>query len=49
MLTFCSGKEWKERQIQMISNKIFNRVKSDTGKTNLTFEELYIAVLLVYK
>ncbi|KAL0397471.1 UNVERIFIED_CONTAM: hypothetical protein Scaly_0195500 [Sesamum calycinum] len=48
ILEKVQGKEWKERQIQMISNKIFNRVKSDTGRTNLTFEELYIAVLLVY-
>ncbi|KAI3444888.1 hypothetical protein Pfo_001553 [Paulownia fortunei] len=42
------GKEWKERQIRLITDKVFDRVKNDTGRANLTFEELYIAVLLVY-
>lgn len=44
-----AGKEWRERQIRLISDKAFERVKKDTGKVTLTFEELYIAVLLVYK
>ncbi|KAL8495833.1 hypothetical protein ACS0TY_019807 [Phlomoides rotata] len=43
-----AGKEWKERQIRLISDKVFERVKRDTGKATLTFEELYIAVLLVF-
>ncbi|GFP88573.1 hypothetical protein PHJA_001001000 [Phtheirospermum japonicum] len=43
-----AGKDWKERQIKLISDKVFDRVKNDSGRGNLTFEELYIAVLLVY-
>ncbi|PIN10363.1 hypothetical protein CDL12_17053 [Handroanthus impetiginosus] len=42
------GKEWKERQIRKITDKVFDRVKNDTGRASLTFEELYIAVLLVF-
>ncbi|KAG8391395.1 hypothetical protein BUALT_Bualt01G0183200 [Buddleja alternifolia] len=42
------GKDWKEKQIRKISNKVFDRVKGDAGRPNLTFEELYIGVLLVY-
>ncbi|KAF6146240.1 hypothetical protein GIB67_011712 [Kingdonia uniflora] len=42
------GKEWKCRQLKKISNKVFDRLKDLSGKANLTFEELYIAVLLVY-
>ncbi|KAL3815190.1 hypothetical protein ACJIZ3_016458 [Penstemon smallii] len=42
------GKEWKEKQIRLIADKVFDRVKNDTGRTNLTFEELYIAVLLIF-
>ncbi|XP_051146138.1 uncharacterized protein LOC127261780 [Andrographis paniculata] len=48
ILETFKGKEWKERQIQVISDRVFDRVKSDTDSANLTFEELYIAVLLVY-
>ncbi|KAL6493923.1 hypothetical protein OROGR_031832 [Orobanche gracilis] len=32
----------------MITDRVFDRVKNDTGRGNLTFEELYIAILLVY-
>ncbi|KAL8495834.1 hypothetical protein ACS0TY_019807 [Phlomoides rotata] len=48
ILEKIQGKEWKERQIRLISDKVFERVKRDTGKATLTFEELYIAVLLVF-
>ncbi|KAL1562020.1 hypothetical protein AAHA92_04645 [Salvia divinorum] len=41
------AKEWKDKQIRDISNKVFDRVNNDDG-SNLTFEELYIGVLLVY-
>lgn len=47
-LESLAGKDWKERQIRNISNKVFDRVKNDEG-TTLTFEEIYIGVLLVYK
>lgn len=44
-----AGKDWKERQIRSITDKVFDRVKNVSGKATLSFEELYIAVLLVYK
>ncbi|KAK6119287.1 hypothetical protein DH2020_046975 [Rehmannia glutinosa] len=49
ILDKIQGKEWKERQIRKITDKAFDRVKNDSaGRANLTFEELYIAVLLVF-
>ncbi|CAK9144825.1 unnamed protein product [Ilex paraguariensis] len=42
------GKEWKQRQIRKITDKVFDRFKNETERVNLTFEDLYIAVLLVY-
>ncbi|XP_042496249.1 uncharacterized protein LOC122075326 [Macadamia integrifolia] len=42
------GKQWKERQIKKITNRVFDHFKDTDGKVNLTFEDLYIAILLVY-
>ncbi|XP_052194798.1 uncharacterized protein LOC127802808 [Diospyros lotus] len=42
------GKEWRRKQMRKIINNAFDRVKNDTGRANLTFEDLYISVLLVY-
>ncbi|KAJ8771328.1 hypothetical protein K2173_026505 [Erythroxylum novogranatense] len=42
------GKQWRERQIRLITDKVYNRIKNQSGRANLTFEDLYIAVLLVY-
>ncbi|XP_021895393.1 uncharacterized protein LOC110812829 [Carica papaya] len=42
------GKQWREKQIRNITDKVFDRVKNQTGRAALTFEDLYIAVLLVY-
>ncbi|XP_073270606.1 uncharacterized protein [Primulina huaijiensis] len=43
------GEDWKERQIRGITDRVFDRVNDhDTDRASLTFEELYIAVLLVY-
>ncbi|CAH8256862.1 unnamed protein product [Arabidopsis lyrata] len=42
------GKEWRHKQVQAICDRVFDRFKIQTGRANLTFEELYIAVLLVY-
>ncbi|PKU62498.1 uncharacterized protein LOC110106518 [Dendrobium catenatum] len=42
------GKQWKERQIRKISDKVFDRIKDDLGERNLAFEDLYIAVLIIY-
>ncbi|KAI3418629.1 EF-hand domain-containing protein [Psidium guajava] len=42
------GKEWRRKQIRKITDKVFDRVTNDAERANLTFEDLYIAVLLVY-
>ncbi|KAM7508929.1 hypothetical protein LguiA_019382 [Lonicera macranthoides] len=42
------GKQWREKQIRKISDKVFDHFKNATGRANLTFEDLYIAVLLVF-
>ncbi|CAA0827153.1 Calcium-binding EF hand family protein [Striga hermonthica] len=42
------GKDWKEKQIRLITDRVFDSLKNDTGRATLTFEELYIAVLLVF-
>ncbi|XVF42754.1 hypothetical protein PTKIN_Ptkin01aG0389600 [Pterospermum kingtungense] len=42
------GKEWRKKQIRKISDKVFERIKNQSGRATLTFEDLYIAVLLVY-
>ncbi|KAE8713309.1 Detected protein of confused Function [Hibiscus syriacus] len=42
------GREWRKRQIRRISDRVFERVKNQSVRRNLTFEDLYIAVLLVY-
>ena len=47
--SLCTGKEWKQRQIRKITDKVFDHIKNDDGRANLTFEDLYIAILLVYK
>ncbi|XP_010242527.1 PREDICTED: uncharacterized protein LOC104586857 [Nelumbo nucifera] len=42
------GKEWRKKQLKKISDRVFDRFKNESGKANLTFEDLYIAILLVY-
>ncbi|KAJ4962739.1 hypothetical protein NE237_022678 [Protea cynaroides] len=42
------GKQWRERQIKKITNRVFNHFSDNSGKVTLTFEELYISILLVY-
>ncbi|KAK4748013.1 hypothetical protein SAY87_014599 [Trapa incisa] len=44
----CAGKEWRQKQIRKITDRVFDRVTNQVGRANLTFEDLYIAVLLVY-
>jgi len=34
--------------VRKITDRVFNRLTNESGKANLTFEDLYIAVLLVY-
>lgn len=43
-----AGKSWRERQIRKITDKVFDHFKNEQGRVNLTFEDLYIAVLLVF-
>ncbi|XP_039123161.1 uncharacterized protein LOC120259591 [Dioscorea cayenensis subsp. rotundata] len=42
------GRKWRERQIRKITDKVFDRIKEDSGKDTLTFEDVCIAVLYVY-
>ncbi|KAL2319380.1 hypothetical protein Fmac_028349 [Flemingia macrophylla] len=42
------GKEWSEKHIRKITDHVFDMVKNQAETVNLTFEDLYIAVLLVY-
>uniref|UniRef100_A0A7N2LI80 Uncharacterized protein n=1 Tax=Quercus lobata TaxID=97700 RepID=A0A7N2LI80_QUELO len=42
------GKQWRQKQVRKISDKVFDRIKSQSGTVSLTFEDLYIAILLVY-
>lgn len=48
IFNFGPGKQWRQKQIRKISDKVFQRIRNQTGRPNLTFEDLYIAVLLVY-
>ncbi|KAF7010826.1 hypothetical protein CFC21_025182 [Triticum aestivum] len=46
------GRHWKERQVRKITDRVFDRLTEDTQKPEkdaLKFEEVYIAVLCVYK
>jgi hypothetical protein len=46
-----AGRQWKEKQVRKITDKVFDRLTEDTKKREqeaLTFEEVYIAVLCVY-
>ncbi|XP_021282532.1 uncharacterized protein LOC110415261 [Herrania umbratica] len=42
------GKEWRKKQIRKISDKVFERIQNQSGRATLTFEDLYISILLVY-
>ncbi|KAE9611169.1 hypothetical protein Lal_00012000 [Lupinus albus] len=42
------GKEWRQKQIRKITNQVYDHVKNQSRTANLTFEDLYIAVLLVF-
>lgn len=35
--------------MRKITDRVFDHFKNDSGRATLTFEELYIAVLLVFK
>ncbi|ONK71604.1 uncharacterized protein A4U43_C04F10400 [Asparagus officinalis] len=42
------GKQWKEKQIRKITDKVYDRIRADCGGDGINFEYLYIAVLCVY-
>ncbi|XAR54267.1 Acetyl-CoA carboxylase [Bertholletia excelsa] len=48
LLKSVLSKEWRKVQVRSIIDGVFNRLKNDSGRATLTFEDLYIAVLLVY-
>ncbi|XP_078438525.1 uncharacterized protein LOC144708944 [Wolffia australiana] len=43
-----NGKEWREEQIRKISDKVFDRLREESGRDRLTFEDVYIAILTVF-
>ncbi|KAJ4759031.1 Calcium-binding EF hand family protein [Rhynchospora pubera] len=45
------GRQWRERQVRKITDKVYDRFKDAPGKSTdegLTFEDVYIAVLEIY-
>uniref|UniRef100_A0A7N0UJ18 EF-hand domain-containing protein n=2 Tax=Kalanchoe fedtschenkoi TaxID=63787 RepID=A0A7N0UJ18_KALFE len=43
------GKQWREKQMRKITDKVYDRFKQQqTASGGLTFEDIYIAVLLVF-
>ncbi|XP_004307162.1 PREDICTED: uncharacterized protein LOC101298543 [Fragaria vesca subsp. vesca] len=48
VLDRLQGKEWRRNQIRKITDKVFDHFKNENGTANLTFEDVYIGVLLVY-
>ncbi|KAL5549688.1 hypothetical protein UlMin_004919 [Ulmus minor] len=42
------GKYWRRKKVRKIIDKVFDRVRNQSETVNLTFEDLYIVVLLVY-
>ncbi|RAL48913.1 unnamed protein product [Cuscuta campestris] len=45
---YAGYKEWRAKKVKVISDMFFDRIKNEAGQLNLTFEDLYIAVLLIY-
>ncbi|KAG2720463.1 hypothetical protein I3843_02G028100 [Carya illinoinensis] len=48
VLARFQGKQWRREQVRKITDRVFDRFQNQLGRANLTFEDLYIAVLLVY-
>ncbi|KAI8545624.1 hypothetical protein RHMOL_Rhmol07G0054100 [Rhododendron molle] len=48
VLEKLQGKEWRQKQVRKITDRVFDHFKNDSGRATMTFEELYIAVLLVF-
>ncbi|XP_058745276.1 uncharacterized protein LOC131618024 [Vicia villosa] len=42
------GEAWRKKQIRKITDRVFQNVRNQIQTENLSFEDLYIAVLLVY-
>ncbi|XP_054779719.1 uncharacterized protein LOC129288732 [Prosopis cineraria] len=48
VLDRLQDKKWRQGKIRKITDKAFESLKNEEEKAQLTFEDLYIAVLLVY-
>lgn len=48
-MTFNAGEAWRKKQIRKITDRVFQNIRNQIQTENLSFEDLYIAVLLVYK
>ncbi|CAH9095664.1 unnamed protein product [Cuscuta europaea] len=42
------GKELRVKQTRQITDKVYDRFKNESDKVNLSFEDLYISVLLIF-
>ncbi|KAB1226942.1 hypothetical protein CJ030_MR1G022244 [Morella rubra] len=42
------GKQWRQKQLRKITDRVFDRLTNASGRAKPTFEDLYIAVLLIY-
>ncbi|RRT60862.1 hypothetical protein B296_00040331, partial [Ensete ventricosum] len=50
-VNLCIGKQWKEKQIRKITDRAFDHIRDESSdsRDGLTFEDVYIAVLCVFK
>ncbi|XP_028751231.1 uncharacterized protein LOC114711044 [Neltuma alba] len=48
VLDRLQDKQWRQNRIRKIADKAFEGLKKEKDTAHLTFEDLYIAVLLVY-
>ncbi|XP_062156213.1 uncharacterized protein LOC133864036 [Alnus glutinosa] len=48
VLDRLQGKQWRQKQVRKITDRVFDRLTNQSEKAKLTIEDLYIAVLLVY-
>ncbi|CAJ2664872.1 unnamed protein product [Trifolium pratense] len=48
ILNKFQGEEWRKTQVRKITDRVFQKVRNQIKTEYLSFEDLYIAVLLVY-
>ncbi|KAK2405987.1 calcium ion-binding protein [Trifolium repens] len=48
ILNKLQGEDWRKKQVRNITDRVFQKVRNQIQTEYLSFEDLYIAVLLVY-